>query len=747
MSHIPASSALSRFRVLNLTRVRSGPTAVRQLADWGADVIKVEAPESIQPDGSLGAARATPDFQNLQRNERSLTLNLKKEDGRAIFRQLVEKADVVVENYRPDVKDRLGIDYESLQAINPAIILASISGFGQTGPYAKRPGFDQIAQGMGGLMSITGEPGRGPMRVGIPISDLCAGLFCAMGILVALLERETSGKGQWLHTSLLQAQVFMLDFQAARWLMKGEVPHQAGNNHPTSIPTGVFPTRDGHINLAIAGEAIWRRFCTAIDAEEWITDPEFEVNAKRSENRDKLNGLIAERFKRRGGAEWIEFLTEAGVPCGEINSIDQVFADPQVEHLGIAAEVDSDPFGPTRCVSQPMVLERTPSRIVRKAPACGEHTDEILRDLGFDDTADHRSAGPPGDLVQDGLRRAGSTKNQGEGSMTTETTDKILSRKEDGIGRIIFNNPERHNAVSLEMWNAVEKILGDFADDDGVRLVVLSGAGGKSLVSGADISKFETERGSQEAIEHYNARLKEVYESVRSLAKPTIAMIDGYCLGGGLALAVCCDLRFCSTKSKFGLPAARLGLGYPFEGLKNLVDTVGPGAAKDIAFSARRLDAEEAFHLGLVQKVLPEDELASFVTEYAATVAGNAPLTVNAAKVIVGEVLKDGAERDMDRCRAMVAACFASQDYAEGRRAFVRETVPRIQRSLNRAILFRASGRGTRTARGTRRGTVPRSVGFRRHGEATSRFPSNPAGGIPARRDRAKRPEFRHRRA
>ena len=385
MPHLPASTALDRFTVLDLTRVRSGPTAVRQLADWGANVIKVEPPESVEPDGALGAARGTADFQNLQRNKRSLSLNLKTADGRDILMRLVGKADVVVENFRPDVKARLGIDYESLSAVNPRIVLASISGFGQTGPYAARPGFDQIAQGMGGLMSITGAPGQGPMRVGIPIADLSAGLFCAMGILVALLEREVSGRGQWLHTSLLQAQIFMLDFQAARWLMAGEVPAQAGNDHPTSIPTGVFPTGDGHINLAVAGQAIWRRFCTALDAGDWIENPNFATAAKRSRNRAALNGLIAERLKRRTSADWIAHLTQAGVPCGEINTIDKVFADPQVEHLGIAAEMDSDTFGRTRCVGQPMVLERTPSRIVRKPPRCGEHSDEILRALGLDD--------------------------------------------------------------------------------------------------------------------------------------------------------------------------------------------------------------------------------------------------------------------------------------------------------------------------------------------------------------------------
>ena len=264
MPHIPASDTLSHIRVLDVTRVRSGPTAARQLADWGADVIKIEAPESLEPDGALGAARHTPDFQNLQRNKRSLTLNLKEPEGREIFLKLVEKADVVIENFRPDVKERLGIDYPKLKAVNPKVILASISGFGQDGPYARRPGFDQIAQGMGGLMSITGEPGSGPMRVGIPIADLTAGLFCGMGILLALIEREKSGEGQWLHTSLLQSQIFMLDFQAARWLTKQEVPQQAGNNHPTSVPTGVFQTKDGSVNIAVAGEGIWRRLAEAL---------------------------------------------------------------------------------------------------------------------------------------------------------------------------------------------------------------------------------------------------------------------------------------------------------------------------------------------------------------------------------------------------------------------------------------------------------------------------------------------------
>ena len=385
MPHLPASDALSHIRVIDLTRVRSGPTAVRQLADWGADVIKVEAPESVEPDGALGASRHTSDFQNLHRNKRSITLNLKKSEALEILMKLVEKSDVVVENFRPDVKKRLGIDYETLKKRNPRIILASISGFGQDGPYAKRPGFDQIAQGMGGLMSITGEPGKGPMRVGIPVADLTAGLFCAMGIQTALLEREKSGIGQWVNTSLLQAQIFMLDFQASRWLCDNNVAGQAGNNHPTSVPTGVFKTSDGSINLAVAGETIWRRFAEAVDKRDWLEMEEFKDAKNRLKNRDYLNSLIEELTVTKSSNEWVEKLEKVGVPCGPINSIDKVFEDPQVKHLGIAQSVDTIPFGETELVGQPFNLSRTPSSLKQRPPEKGEQNTDVFSELGLSD--------------------------------------------------------------------------------------------------------------------------------------------------------------------------------------------------------------------------------------------------------------------------------------------------------------------------------------------------------------------------
>ena len=387
MGFEPASDILEPYTVLDLTRVRAGPTCVRQLADWGANVIKIEAPTKDKTGaGAMGGARHGSDFQNLQRNKRGITLNLKADQGREIFRKLAANADVVVENYRPDVKFRLGIDYESLKVINPGLVYASISGFGQDGPLSGRPGFDQIAQGMGGLMSITGEPGRGPMRVGIPIADLCAGLFAAQGVLLALLARERTGEGQWIQSSLLQAQIFMLDFQATRWLMDGEVPGQAGNDHPTSIPTGVFETSDGYINIACAGQPIWERFAREL-GDDRLDSPDYADGPSRSRNRKALNALINEHTRSDTSENWIRRLNEASVPCGEINAIDKVFASPQVEHLGIARDMVSQERGPTQIVGQPIIMSRSKSEIRRPPPTLGQHTDEILNSLGYDDAA------------------------------------------------------------------------------------------------------------------------------------------------------------------------------------------------------------------------------------------------------------------------------------------------------------------------------------------------------------------------
>ena len=380
MPAIKGSPALSKLRILDLTRVRAGPSCVRQFADFGADVIKVE--NTVAED--MGGPRDGPDFQNLHRNKRSITLDLKSPRGKDILMRLVKTADVVVENFRPDVKDRLGIDYASLRKVNKRIILASISGFGQDGPYRARPGFDQIAQGLSGIMSVTGKPGEGPMRVGCAVADVTGGLLAALGIMTALLERETSGEGQWVQSNLLQAALQLLDFQAARYTMKGEIAEQVGNDHPTSMPTSAYATADGHINVAAAGNRMWRIVCDCIGRPELAGRAEFKEAEDRARNRKALNEAMSERLATKSSAEWVDIFNKAGVPCGPIYRMDQVFADAQVMHIGAAAEVPHPRLGKLRLVNQPVKLSRTPAKLVTATPERGEHTAEVLLEIGID---------------------------------------------------------------------------------------------------------------------------------------------------------------------------------------------------------------------------------------------------------------------------------------------------------------------------------------------------------------------------
>jgi formyl-CoA transferase len=378
-THLP----LSGVTVLDLTLARAGPTCVRHLGDWGADIIRVEPPEAQGED--VTGRRDGFDFQNLHRNKRTMHLNLKTDEGRAAFMKLVAKADVIVENMRSAVKHKLGVSYDDVRKVNPKIVYGSISGFGQTGPYGKRAGVDQIVQGMGGLMSVTGLPGQGPVRVGVAIADLTAGNLLALAIMMALFDRTRTGAGRWVHTSLLEAQVFMLDFQASRWLMDKEIAKQAGNDHPTGTPTGVFPSSDGHFNIAAASQRVWERMCDAMGKPEWKEKPEWITRAKRSADRVALNAAVSEVTRHKPSAHWVELFEEAGVPCGPINSIDQVFADPQVQHLGIAAPVTSRKKGDFHLVASPINLEGVPKKIRSATPEAGEHTSEILRSIGYGD--------------------------------------------------------------------------------------------------------------------------------------------------------------------------------------------------------------------------------------------------------------------------------------------------------------------------------------------------------------------------
>ena len=375
--------AFEGLRIIDLAQVRSGPTCVKQFADFGADVIRIEPPPASGRAELMTGARDGADMLNLHRNKRLLTLDLKSDQGREVLHRLVRGADVLVENYRPDVKERLGIDYPTLSAINPRIILASISGFGQDGPYRDRPGFDQIAQGMSGLMSVTGKPGEGPMRAGAAICDVATGLYAALGVMTALHERQRSGRGQWVQASLLQSGLGLMDFQVARYLVDGEVPGQVGNDHPTGMPTSAYATADGNINLGAGGDAIWRKLCDTLERPELASDSRFAKGADRSRNRKALNAELGAIFATRSSAEWIERLNAAGVPCGPIYRVDEVFADPQVIAGGMTATVKHATRGEIRVLAPGVQLSRTPGKLERSLEAPGCDTEDVLGELGY----------------------------------------------------------------------------------------------------------------------------------------------------------------------------------------------------------------------------------------------------------------------------------------------------------------------------------------------------------------------------
>jgi formyl-CoA transferase len=373
---------LSDLLVLDLTIARAGPTAVRQLADWGADVIHIERRSSENSE----AGHHTPDYLNLNRNKRSLSLDLKRDEGRALLHRMVERADVFVENMRPPVKYKLGFDWDTLSAINPRLVMGSISGFGQDGPYADRGGVDQIAQGLGGMMSVTGIPGQGPVRAGVAISDVTAGLQLAIGILVAIHERVRTGRGRYVHTSLLESMIGMLDFQAARWTVAHDLPPQAGNHHPTLGPMGMYQTADGYMNLAAPWGRLWTALCDVLERPGLANDPRFSGPTERTRNRDALNEEITAALRAHTTADWVEIMNEAGIPSGPVNDIEQTFADPQVQHLGIATPVTHPSLGEIEIIGNATHLEGVPNTIRRPAPEPGEHSDEILREFGLTDS-------------------------------------------------------------------------------------------------------------------------------------------------------------------------------------------------------------------------------------------------------------------------------------------------------------------------------------------------------------------------
>lgn len=377
------SAPLDGVRVIDMTRALAGPYATQMLADAGADVIKIERPGAGDDSRSWGPPfvgegddRASAYFLSINRGKRSVTLDLKDDAGIAALRELIEDADVLVENFRPGVMERLGLSEEALEALNPRLVVLSITGFGEGGPHGHRPGFDQIVQGEAGLMSITGPVGGPPSKVGVPIGDILAGMFGAYGVTTALLERERSGQGQWVRTSLLAGMVAIHTFQGTRWLLAGDVPTQTGNRHPLIAPYGTYPCADGALNIAVGSEGLWKRFAPLVDLDP--SDVRFATNRERVDRVEELEQAMAPALTADTMDVWMERLDDAGIPAGRILTIDQVYASPQVEHLGLVHEIEHPVLGTLRLPGSPLKFSRSGPSQVRPPPYLGEHNDELL---------------------------------------------------------------------------------------------------------------------------------------------------------------------------------------------------------------------------------------------------------------------------------------------------------------------------------------------------------------------------------
>ncbi len=378
--------ALDGIRIIDFSKALAGPYCTMLLADMGAEVIKVEMPGSGDDSRGWGPPFIEGEaayFLSVNRNKKSITLNLKDPKAKEIALKIIEKADIVLESNRPGVMTKLGLDYETVKKINPGIIYCSISGFGQTGPYSKRPGFDQVIQGYGGIMGLTGEKGGGPLKVGIAVTDIATGMFAATGILTALYHRERTGQGQHVDASMLDGQVSWLTYQAGRYLASGNVPQRIGSAHPLIVPYQDFEASDGFINIAAGNDNLWKKFCAVTDLSDIADDPKFATNPKRVENRDEVVEIVSKKINTKTMQEWLDILNDAGVPCGPIYTVDQIFNDPQVLAREMLVEVDHPKCGKIQVTGSPIKLSETPAEITTHPPMLGEHNSSILQEFGF----------------------------------------------------------------------------------------------------------------------------------------------------------------------------------------------------------------------------------------------------------------------------------------------------------------------------------------------------------------------------
>jgi crotonobetainyl-CoA:carnitine CoA-transferase CaiB-like acyl-CoA transferase/enoyl-CoA hydratase/carnithine racemase len=650
-----SDGALAGLRILDFTQVMAGPFCTMLLADLGADVIKIESPGSGDQTrhswGHPGAGQDNHAFLALNRNKRSVCIDLKSDEGLAQLYRLVRGADVVIENWRPGVATRLGIDYETLAAINPAIVCASISGFGQTGPYASRPGYDLIAQAMAGVMSVTGEPGGRPVKCGLPIGDLAAGLYCACGILAALMARRHTGKGQYVETSLFEAALALSVWESTEYWATGNLPQPLGSAHRMTAPYQALRTRDGYVTVGANNQQLWLGLCAALGLEELASDERFASNVERMRNRDQLASALERRLAERGTAEWVDVLLRAGVPAGPIQDYREVLEeDPHVQSRGMVLEVDHPVAGPVRMLASPLRLSANPPSIRRPPPLLGEHTDEVLADV-------------PGD---------GATSSPAGGSPNGE----IIVRR-DGEGEVLrvgLSNPLKRNAITWPMYDRLEQLCAETETDPRLRLVVVRGEGGAAFAAGTDIRQF-TEFATAEDGVAYERRVERALDRLASVRVPVLAVVEGPAVGAGLAIAACCDIVVATPDASFGAPIAQtLGNCLSPQVVARLQSRLGAGHTMSMLLTSKLLSAQEAAAAGLVHEVIPREQLEEHLAALIRTMCRDAPLTLAGLKEMDRRLQAAAAQVKADD---VLRRCYGSRDFGEGVQAFLEHRRPR----------------------------------------------------------------------
>jgi crotonobetainyl-CoA:carnitine CoA-transferase CaiB-like acyl-CoA transferase/enoyl-CoA hydratase/carnithine racemase len=643
--------ALAGMTVLDLTQVMAGPFCTMILADLGADVVKVENPEAgDQTRASFGQAGKGADsraFLALNRNKRSITLDLKSDEGRATFHELVRSADVVVENWRPGVAAKLGVDHATLAPLNPGLIYASVSGFGQTGPYADRPGYDLIAQAMAGVMSVTGEPGERPVKSGIPLADLGAGLFAAVGILASWASRQRTGQGQYVETSLFEAALALSVWESTEFWATGEAPQALGSAHRMSAPYQALATRDGFVTVGANNERLWQRLCRALDVEQLADDPRFATNADRMVHRAELVVELERRLADGDTDAWVQRLLAAGVPAGPIQDYRQVLEeDPHVKARGLVATIEHPVEGPVPVLASPLHLSGTPAAVRRPPPLLGEHNDELLPVSG----------------------------NEGR-STRIQSRGEVRSRRDGPVLHVELANPARRNALTWEMYDALQKLCVAARTDRDLRVVVLRGAG-EAFAAGTDIAQFTEFSRVADGLD-YERRVGGVIEDLLAVPVPVLGVVDGPAVGGGLALAACCDVLVATDRAVFGAPIARtLGNCLAPAAVARLQRRLGVSRTMGMLLTARTIDAHEAAAAGFVHAVVPPDGLDAAAADLTRRLATGAPRTLAGLKEIDRRLAAADGSGDVD-ADDVLADCYGSADFREGVAAFVARRAPR----------------------------------------------------------------------